>query len=319
MLRRLDRVAGSAVPAETAILFDWENRWALEDGATLAPDGGTDYEPTCKRHHAPLWELGVPLDVIGAEDDLSGYRLVVAPMLAMVRPGVAERLEAFVAGGGTLAATHTSGVLDGNGACFRSGRPGPLRRLLGLRVEEVDGLYPGESVPLEAGPGSLLEAGGGYAARSLCEVLALEGAEALAVYGGGFYRGSPALTGHSFGKGRAFYLACDVEDAFLAAFYRALVRRLGLERALPADLPEGVCAQMRTDGERDHVFVINFTPQRRSVPLGGEVFTDALSGEAAAGELALEAWGAAVLTRPAPRRRARPPLSPGTAGSAAGG
>ncbi len=302
-LRALPGVAGSTVPAQAALLFDWENRWALEDGSTMSPDGGPDYEATCKRHHAPLWELGVPVDVIGMDDGLSPYRLVVAPMLGMVRPGAAERLEAFVAEGGTLLATHTSGIVDANGTCFREGRPGPLRRLLGVRVEEADGLYPGESVPLVMRPGNLLGLGGEHAARAVCEVLQPEGAAALADYGGAFYRGTPALTVHAFGKGRAFYLACDVEDAFLAAFYRGLAALLPLERALPADLPEGVSAQVRTDGETDYVFVLNFTPERRTVPLGAGAFADALTGRAAPGELALEAYGSAVLARKATRAR----------------
>ncbi len=299
VLRRLEGVAGAGVPARAAILFDWENRWALEDGSTLSPDGGPDYEATCKRHHDPYWTLGIPIDVIGMDDDLSPYRLLVAPMLAMVRPGVAERLESFVAGGGTLVATHTSGLLDENGLCFRSGRPGPLRRLLGVHVEEADGLYPADCNSLVMQPGNLLGLEGEHAARTVCEIVRAEGAQVLAEFGSDFYRGRPALTVNRFGEGRAFYLACDTDDSFLLAFHRALAVGLPLERALPGELPEGVCAQKRTRGGTDYVFLLNFTPNRAVVDLGAEAFEDALAGGAVRGTLALQAYGAAVLARPA--------------------
>ena len=44
-----------------------------------------------------LLAAGHSVDVINMDCDFSGYKLLVAPMLYMVRPGVAERIEEFVA------------------------------------------------------------------------------------------------------------------------------------------------------------------------------------------------------------------------------
>ena len=127
-----------------AIIYDWENVWALNDaqGPRRGDKGCLD---DCKEHYRAFWKQGIPVDIIDMEQDLSGYKLVVAPMLYMVRPGVAERIAAFVEAGGTFVATYWSGIVDENDLCFLGGFPGPLREVLGIWAEEIDALYEGDT------------------------------------------------------------------------------------------------------------------------------------------------------------------------------
>src|SRR4029079_14885593 len=71
-------------------------------------------------------------------------------------------------------------------------------------------------------------------AESVCEVVHLEGARALAVYAEDFYAGHAALTFHDVGRGSAYYHAARLSDAALHGFYDTLIRPLGLARALHA-------------------------------------------------------------------------------------
>ena len=50
---------------------------------------------------------------------------------------------------------------------------------------------------------------------------------------------------HSYGEGRAYYLASRFEEAFYRAFYRAAVKEVGLTPAWPEALPDGVLAARR--------------------------------------------------------------------------
>ena len=68
-----------AFEPEAAIIFDWENRWALED-AQGPRNIGMHYERTAKSFYEPFWREGVPGDVIHMEADFSRYKLFVAPM-----------------------------------------------------------------------------------------------------------------------------------------------------------------------------------------------------------------------------------------------
>ncbi len=295
MMEKLDAVVGTTVPAEVALIFDWENRWALEDAEGPRRDKG--YLPTCLRHYLPFWQMGIPVDVIDMEQALDRYKLVVAPMLYMVRPGVAERIEAFVEAGGTFVTTYWSGIVDENDLCFLGGFPGPLRGVLGIWDEEIDALTDADSNTVVPAPDNALGLAGPYSARELCALIHAETAEVLAAYQTDFYAGRPALTVHKLGDGQAYYIAFRGDATFAADFYGRLAADLGLSRTLDVDLPAGVTAQVRTDGARDFVFLMNFTPEAQTVPLDDRACTDLIGGTSVAGQVALSPYGVAVLAR----------------------
>jgi len=299
VLARLDDVVGTTVPSQVAIIYDWQNSWAVENARGPLQQGKA-YTDTCIAHYAAFWKQGIPVDVIGPEDDLCRYRLVVAPMLYMVRGDLGERLESYVRSGGTFVNTYWSGIVDENDLCFPLGRPGPLRALLGIWCEETDALYPGQTNTLEPVRNNALGLRGSFVCRDLCDLLHLEGAEMLASYGGDFYSGLPALTEHRVGDGRAYYMATRTAGDFLYAFYEGLTADLGIPRALDAVLPEGVSVQVRTDGVRQFLFVMNFSSEWQMVDLGEERYTDVLTGQEVTGRLPLDEYGARVLASAAP-------------------
>ena len=292
-LEKLDGVIGTTVRPDVAILYDWENQWALEDAAGPRHDKG--YLPTVQRHYREFWRRGIPCDVIDTDQPLGGYTLVVAPMLYMVREGVAERLTAFVEGGGTLVTTYWSGIVDGNDLCFLGGFPGPLRELLGIWDEEIDALYPDDRNPVTPEGDNALGLSGRYEARELCALIHAETAEVLATYRDDFYADRPALTVNRVGEGSAYYIASRNDDRFLADFYGALAEQLDLLRSLDAPLPPGVSAQLRTGGDRRFVFLMNFTPKPVSVDLMESGLVDVLTGEPVGDLIDLAAYGIIVL------------------------
>ncbi|NQT51097.1 beta-galactosidase trimerization domain-containing protein, partial [bacterium] len=292
-LEKLDDVVGTTVHPDVAVVYDWENAWAIDDAAGPRHDKG--YLPTCQRHYRAFWKRGVPVDVIDMDQPLDGYKLVVAPMLYMVRPGVAERLEAFVEAGGTLVATYWSGIVDQDDLCHLGGFPGPLRKLLGIWDEETDALYPGDANHIVPKDGNALGLCHEYQARELCALVHAESAHVLARYKSDFYAKRPALTVNEFGSGEAYYVASRNDDAFLDDFYTALATRLRLQRALIAALPEGVSAVLRTDGNRHFVFLMNFNPRPATIDLGPASYTDLLTGRTLTGETVLHTYGVMVL------------------------
>ena len=293
-LEKLDAVVGATVHPEVAIIYDWENEWAINDLQGLSR-ARRDYGGTCVAHYRPFWSRGVPVDVIDMDGGLAGYQLLIAPMLYMLRPGVAERIEEFVEQGGTLVTTHWSGIVNESDLCFLGGFPGPLRKTLGIWAEEIDALHAGETNSVVPATKNAVGLTGRYKARELCDLIHAESARVLARYGGDFYKGRPALTVNTFGKGKAYYIASRNDDRFQDDFYGSLIRQLGLKRALATDLPKGVTAQMRTDGENDFIFLLNFQPGARKVNLGRRECSDMVSGQHVNGTVTLPAYGSLVL------------------------
>ena len=273
-LEKLGDVIGSRVTAEVGLVFDYENRWALE-ASSNPQNKNKNYPATVLDFHAPFWKRGIAVDVIDQTADLSSYKLVVAPMLYMIRPGFAEKITAFVENGGTFVTTYSSGLVDENDLCFLRGFPGPLRELLGLRVEETDALPEGFTRQIE-----IFHSGNPqtYAARHWFDLIHLEGAKCLGEYREDFYAGRPALTVHSRGKGRAFYIASRNESRFQDDFLAQLADELALKRALPTVLPHGVSAVVREKEGQRFVFLMNFINSQVDVPIGPGTFKDMETG-----------------------------------------
>src|SRR5690606_15374760 len=201
-----DTLIGAETKARVGILFDWDNYWALE--YTSGPTVDLYYVDQVQRYYETLYKNNVAVDMLPLDADFEKYDIILAPVLYMVKDGVAEKIEHFVENGGTFLTTYMSGIVDQSDNVHLGGYPGPLRKLLGIWVEEVDALAPEKRNTVEWDQTS-------YECRMLCDLLHLEGAEAVAHYSSDFYKGMPAVTKNSFGKGEAWYVATLPEQAML--------------------------------------------------------------------------------------------------------
>jgi len=307
LLRKLDAVVGTTVRPEVAIVNDWESRWAL--GLTQGPrqgQGGWDgrfdkeYIRTLTEHYRPFWKLGIGVDVIESLSSFDRYKLVVAPMLFMLKPGVVERLLAWVKRGGTLVLTYLSGIVDETNIVFRGGWPGGgLREAAGIWAEEIDSLLATDTDQrIVAAAGNPIGLAGEHPVREYCERVHPEGASVLATFKNDFYAGMPALTVNRHGAGRLYYLAArPAEEAFHDGFARGLVRELALTRNLDVELPEGVTVQKRAGGGRIFLFLHNFAPREQALDLGGLRLVDVADGTVLTGRVTLPAYASRVVEK----------------------
>ncbi len=282
-LARLDEVVGADVRASVAFALDWESWWACRLDAH--PAGDFDLLARVRDFYEPLFDLGVAVDFVRPDADLSAYALVVVPNLYLLRD--ATRFESFVDGGGTLLVGFFSGVVDGNDRVHPGGAPGPLRELLGLTVHEM--------APVERELRCESELLGEFTADFWLDDVAPRGAEVVARAGD-----APVV----LRNGRAWYTATRPEPAATARLLAHLVESAGVPRALP-ELPSGVEA-VRRGG---FLFLVNHNehPVTVIVPGGG---VDLLAGAGAgagsgqgaeaapADEVELGRFGVAVLRQP---------------------
>ena len=98
-LIELKQVIGSKVDSSAAIIYDMENRWAMEDAKGPRNEGLFYHESVLKSYQA-LRKAALNVDIINMEQSLDSYKLVVAPMLYMFRSGIETKLRTFVENGG---------------------------------------------------------------------------------------------------------------------------------------------------------------------------------------------------------------------------
>lgn len=287
-LEKMNALYSSEVHARVALVYDTENRWAI-DGAAGPRNIGTHYLETVRAHYKALWEMGISVDIVDEECDISEYSLVIAPMLYLIREGFEDKLKAFVQNGGTLVSTYLSGLVNENDLVYLNGWPGAgLKEVFGIWNETTDGLWDGEENHFSWN-------GKTYATSELSALLHEQGAQVLANYENDFYAGTPALTLNTYGEGKAYYLAARAEESFYHDFYHQLAETLSLQKALQADPPHGVEAALRTDSDHEFLFLANFSGQETEVtlPHSYENMTD----DSTVSKLTLPGYGAAVLRR----------------------
>ncbi len=296
-LSRLSRAAGTVTCARTAMLVDWDNRWALNEGH-LAGKETKEYVRTCMTIWKEFFRHGVEMNVVSSEADLSGYRIAVAPMMYMLRPGTAANLKRFVENGGQLLATYMTGYVDEHQLCYLGGFPGDgLSQLFGVISEELDTLYPSDRNRIR------FEDGTEWEVFDYAEVLRVGTAEVQGVYAEDYYKGGAAVTCNPFGKGKAWYAAARVAPEEMWTLFEKMLGECGI----PARrLPQGVEYHQRLGEEGTYDFYLNWTTEPRAVETGPgrELLTGRSAGE---GAWELEPYGAAVVLRETPRGGAPDP------------
>jgi beta-galactosidase len=284
-----DRVYGSGTPAETAILFDTENKWAL-DKCQGPRNIGLDYFGNIRRNYSYFWKNGINVDIIDSTFDLSGYKLVIAPMLYLFRDGIQEKLRRFVRNGGTLVTTCFTGVVNDTDLSFLGeATEDKLSDVLGLWVEEVDSLYDCES-------NRTTWNGKSYSLKELCEICHPTTCETLAVYETDFYAGKPVLTKNQFGKGVAYHVSASADTDFFHALYAKLAAACDLTYAIRTAVPDGISLTWRQSDTEKLIFVQNFGDSAAAVQLD-QPYENVLSGETVSGSLNIEKYGFAVLAK----------------------
>lgn len=292
-LKQLDEIVGTAGTGEAAVIYDWENRWAIDDMQGFSRK--KRYTDTCLSHYEALWKLGISTDVICMDSDFSSYKILSAPFLYMVKEGVGTRLKEYVKNGGTLILTYGTGYVNENDLCYLGGFPGDgLKEAAGIRAEEVDSLFDGETNGIQV---NLEELSGTYTCSRHCELIhPLEGCQVLGTYEKDFYSGMAAFTCNAYGKGMCYYIATAPEQKFLDALYKKIAVNSNLEQIVWSNLPEGVTVQKRFDDVWDYHFILNFSHKKQTVVLPADrTFTDILSHESCGAEVILEDSGYRIL------------------------
>ncbi len=235
-------LAAIPLPAPTrapaAIIVDIEAQWL----SGIERQGrGYDYAAVLESWYRALRGLGVDVDFVAPGADLAGYRLVLAPALAMPDAAAVARLREshaiILIGPRSGAKTHDVTIPDGLA-------PGQLRALVPIRVAAVETLRPDC-------PGSIHIGDTRFDSLSWRETIDPGDCTIL----GHYEDGAPALVRH----GRVHYLATLADADFLAACLGVLCAEAGITTT-----PVSGGLRLRRRGNLS--FAINYGPEAATAP-----------------------------------------------------
>ena len=281
-----DSLLEATTDAKVALVFDWDNYWALE--YTSGPNQDLKYVDQIHQYYQYFYHQNISVDVIGVEADFSKYDLVVAPVLYMVKDDMAARLENFVENGGTFVTTFMSGIVNQSDNVYLGGYPGPLRHLTGVWVEEVDALAPEQRNQIQ------FKDGQSGTTALLSDIIHLETAESLGEYTTNFYQQQPFATVNTFGQGQVYYVGAQLDEASIAKILDQASQAAQVE-SLAKDTPLEV--SIRRKGDHEFYFILNFTDEVQTIPEQFIGLTDCLKEVALTKETVLQPFDVVVVKK----------------------
>jgi beta-galactosidase len=263
--------------AQAAIVMSYESRWALQSVSSsevLPPVFSLDamnVHEEAKAYHTALMDNNITTDALDPRQDLSKYRLVIAPRLYCLDTQTSDNLLRFVKHGGLLCLTPRSGVVNEFNVIYNQPAPGPLAPAAGVEVDEYGALETPLSIrAAQAGLEGVTE--GVVWADEIIPTTA----SVLAVYDQGWRKEMPAITIHPYGKGKVVTVGTLLRSSSLQAWVSWLCQEAGISPLLQT--PPGVRAyERRSDTER-FVFLLNFSEAEQLVRLN-EPWEEAFTGK----------------------------------------
>jgi len=287
-LEKLSDVVGTNRPADVAILYDWENNWAINDAQGFGMKT-KQYPQTLQQHYRTFWEKDIPVDVITKEQDFSNYKLLIVPMLYLASEETISSLKTFVQNGGTLVMTYISGIVNEHDLTYLGGWHKDLQEIFGMKPVETDTLYPKDRNYVTYRNQS-------YELKDYATVLEVNSATIDGIYQEDFYANTAAVTSHRFGEGKSHYIGGRLDHQFHHDFYQELIEELQLKPVYSVKHGKGVSVQVRQAPESDYLFVMNFTEEKQSISIDFMV-KDMVSGEEIKGDLTLDIYEVRILEK----------------------
>lgn len=282
-----DLLENTEVQAEVAFLHDYDSRLALIYQKT---NPALSYLESLLSLYRGLFNSNIPVDILSKDWDLSGYKLVFAPVHFVLTKERAELLREYVRNGGTLVMTYRSAVKDATNLIFDEPLPGLLQEVFGVTVKEYHSPAVTEENAIQGGTGQIRDLSSKV--TTWLDLLEPKGAEVVASYGNGFIPGEVAVTRNKFGAGKAYYIGTQPEQDYMAALTAMITKDAGVKPGIST--PDGVEACVRVGNGYALTFLINHTEQSKEVVIPTPC-VDLVTDQRVDGSIVLESYGVAVL------------------------
>ena len=237
---------------KTALLWNYDNFWSLE---RQKQTNEWDTRHFFQNYLETAKSFGAPTDIIYENDDLSSYKVVIAPAYEMVDSALVQKWMNYVKQGGNLVLTMRTGVKNRWGHLFNSGWAGPIYPLIDATISDFDQLLPTMKGNIESRSKS-------YSWNMWADIITANKPEnETAHYSDQFYKGKAAVVKNKIGKGTVTYIGVSTVDGQLERdVLQQVYKQAG---ATTENYPEGVYVQWR-DG---YWIAVNYTSKEYTLDL----------------------------------------------------
>jgi beta-galactosidase len=259
MNRELDpinkKLGKTRVETPVAIIHSYDDIWSAQAKKQYK---NFDCHKLEDDFYRVLLRKGITPDIIHPEDDLSRYKIVIAPNLFVLSQETSCNMKKFAEEGGTVIFHIRCGQKDINNVMVDIPWPGLVQNICGVTVDEFEA-FPDHSC------NTVVYKGKEYPVRWWADILSASRADTEAVYGEKFYKGKPALTSCRNGKGKAVYFGVAGCRELIADYLDGIFAEYGI-KAL--SVPEKVYLTTRKSPEVSYTFIINLGSEAKEFDPG---------------------------------------------------
>ena len=250
---------GAILPvAKAAVIRDFHCDWAFEDGRM---SGDYRYMRTLFAYYRALREQGITTDIVSPDDSFEGYSLIVVPAQVVVTPDFGKRLKMAAGRGVTIIVTCMSGLRTPNVATLGTMMQSDLMDLCGFDIEDQHALFAQRETLMKMD-------GATYTCGLWHDVLSLKSAQPLAFFASQYFKGKPAITRNTYGKGTVFYVATVAEQMVVDKIVGAAVSSAKITPAAKTDCPNVDLTEARSiKTGKEYLYLLNFTDHEQTVSL----------------------------------------------------
>lgn len=250
--------------ADVAVLYDRDNVWSWQN---QRQSNGLDFEGELLRLYRPFYRRNIKTDVIPVDRPFEAYKVLVLPVLQIVDELLADRLKAFVAGGGIVLSSFRTGIRNKDNNLHRNlTAPCHVSDLFGIEIPEVESLLDGLSVPVSGvesfKPVCNQVYGQGYVWRDMIHPIT---ARPLYTYDDAPYSHYACVTENDFGKGKAYYVGAGLDQKSMEVLVDHVIANTDLKPLHSDPGVEVVERIMRENGQEHKVqLVMNHGHEERT-------------------------------------------------------
>ena len=282
-------IKNAKTESEIAVLYSYENSWGMHGWVV---DGFYD-EEFFNCYGGFKNQLKTNIDVIGVQDDFSKYKIIVIPNHRITTPEQAEKIKAFVKGGGVVIMNSETGTRDENNQQYEMLAPCVFSEMCGCCVS---GRVSADNLRKHSGK-SAVEFPDGTKCNLTCQIDALktDTAKAIAVYTSGRLKGTPAITVNNYGDGKAILYGFNGCDVY---FYEALAKETGKMFALSPiiNADDGILVSSRMAADGEYVFAVNMKDSPNTIHIESDA-ADIISDEKISGDFTLKPYQTIVFRK----------------------
>ncbi|MCM1048467.1 MAG: beta-galactosidase [Clostridiales bacterium] len=222
-LKKLEQyIVGAKNKYDALVVKTYDNVWAHQ---IKQHTRDFDYRNLLYAYYKANADLNINTAVsVGNYED---YKVVYMPAYNIIHNDEIEKVTEYVENGGTLVITFRSGTRDIYNNLFTTTLPCAFSKLTGIEVEEFSALRKPAHIS------GIVES----EANIWCDIIKPITAKTLCTYADRYFKDKAAITVNNFGKGKVYYIGCDLEADAMEKLIRHISENAGIEII---DAPDGV-------------------------------------------------------------------------------